>query len=465
MKSQQYSPEATPSAGNTVAYQAPPQTNSASGGVKYTSVPQEYSRAQYSTAQNIGTVGGGQYQTIVPSQRGPDGQYEPLQTTGNTANSEYQAAAKGYIPSNSYQSVPQRSWPATTAAMTSSPDVRTTSYTSGLPTQPQLNAYAKTQMYPNQDTNSYQSNANNGYKTPTNPPEAMPNRGTAGANYRTASFPASNVPLYETSTTSYSTPSRMESNVARKQSLPRPASQYVNQMQQYANQKSQAAYVDNQMLARDQVTNVANSQNSPPKVASAQGQLNGPIYNNNNQYNPANIKRLDSNGQYPVDVQQYQNNAASRSGIYKSPTNGKAAYGRPLSRTFGTSGSQWSGYSQDGNSQAGSQTGHNSWSTASQTPVSANQWNPSAAPSAKVDDAVMYSNGVDTHTSQTTATPTATNVGTQRSTPLNKNIDMDNVVQRAFADILTTHFARKKKKRKKRRNDDDGGKTRTKLWR
>ena len=473
VKSQQYTPEATPNTGNMVVYQAPPQTNSASGGVKYTSVPQGYSRAQYSTAQNIGTAGGGQYQTVVPSQRGPDGQYEPLQTTGNTANSEYQAAAKGYIPSNNYQSGSQRSWPATTVAMTSSPDVRTTSYTSGLPTQPQ-NAHAKTQVYPNQDTNYYQSNANYGYKTPTNSPEAMPNQGTAGANYRTASFPPSNVPLYGASTTSYSTPSRMESNAARKQSLPRPTPQYVNQMQQYANQKSKAAHVDNQMLARDQATNMANSQNSPPKVASAQGQLNGPIYKNNNQYNPANIKQLDSNGQYPSDIQQYQNDAASRSGIYKSLTNGKADYGRPLSRTFGTSGantgppspssSQWSGYSQDGNSQAGSQTGYNSWSTTSQAPVGANQWSPSVTPSAKVDDAVMYSNGTDTNTSQT-ATPTATNVGTQRSIPLTKNIDMDNVVQRAFADILTTRFARKKKKRKKRRDDDDGGKTRTKLWR
>lgn len=475
VKSQQYSPGATPGAGNTVTYQSPPQIDSASRGIKYTPAPQEDGRAQYRTAQNTGAVWGGQYQTIVPSQRGRGGQYEPLQTPGNTGNSEYQAAAKGYIPSNNYQSGSQRTWPEIAAAMTSPPDVRMTSYTSGLPTQSR-NAYARTEGYPHEDANTYHSGYKTTPRTKTNSQEATPsetgnqgNQGRAGANYRTASYPASSVPPYETSTNSYPTPSRVELNGAL---------QYANQMSQYANQKSQTAHVDNQMLARDnQMTNMANSQNSPPIAASAQGQVNGPMYNNNNnnQYNAANTRQLDNNGQYPSDVAQDQNNAAAKSGIYKSPTNGTAARGTPLARTFDTSGantgppspstSQWSGYSQDGNNQAGSaQTGYNSWPTAAQTRVGANQWNPSVAASVKVDDAVMYSNGADT--SQTNATTTVANVGTQRLPPATKTIDMDSVVQRAFADILRTNFARRKKKRKKRRDDDDGGlETRTKQLR
>lgn len=424
-------------------------------------VPQTNTIAQYSTPQTVRGVWGEQYQSISSPDREGGGQYGPLQMMRSVSNGGYPSDGRSYVQSNRYQS--EDSWRENISPMTSTnyADVRTTSYTNGWvaddrtePSQTQ-NAYVRADVYSNR-VNDYLSGTINGrnaasytnqnsFESTTSPAASTDSReGIYDSPY------AANTPLY-TPTNPYLTSTSINVNAVRRQRIPRPKSQSQNQ-------KPKTLQVTNQTST--------NTQNMLPKVKTTQGQLKGPTYNKN-QYKPIYYKQLDNNGQYPSNVQQY-GHKNSKSNVYESQGTSTRVPDRPLAGTFGASaanagspGSIWTSYAQAGNSQARSQALYTSWSTRAQKSTARRLWNPGVVPNVKVDDTVMYSKAENTHAPQTT-TRTVTNAG-RRKIPLTKDIDMDNVVQRAFADFLT-NVSRKKKKRKKRRDANSENRTK-KLWR
>jgi hypothetical protein len=182
-----------------------------------------------------------------------------------------------------------------------------------------------------------------------------------------------------------------------------------------------------------------NSAQIRQNLRTIQGLIHGPSQNKNKP--SSKVHKLDANGQYPSDMKRYKTLAQMN-----------ARKGAVQAQDAGVSSSEYAGVKQPANSrrngnrwaawnQGVAKTGsYDNWSAGMQAQKPGNLWN--SGPAAKVDEAVKYNNDVTTPTSQPTGTDAKGEVAT-------KNIDMDNVVNNALTDFLTTHILRKRKRRKR----------------
>lgn len=397
-----YSPSTRNTAFSTIPYR-PATTNTASQGNRYSTVPQTATNTEYATAQYAGNIPAGQYQSIVPVSDQQSGQYGPL-------TNQYSTGIKSSIPQNGYQTGNQNpSWGNdVTRQITSAGDVTSTSYDLQSPTQ---NAYPRNNVYANNFKN-YE--ASNGYN-PTFYAKAsnLNSAGTPVSRYATQSMMPEYGPNY-----AYTAGSGMDRNAVRG-NIPRPKSPRV---------KSRTAHV----------TKMQSQQN----LRTLQGLIHGPAPNKNKK---SKVHKLDANGQFPSDMKRYKN--LVQINARKSPTQPQGAgvssssYMGVKQPAYNRNGNRWSTRSQTptawnsgGVAKMGS---YDSWSAGKQAQKPGSPWNSGA----KVDEAVKYNNDVTTVTSQTTAT----NAGKVDT----KNIDMDNVINKAFTDFLTTRLLRKRERRKR----------------
>ena len=394
-----YSPSSSNSAFNTMPSQAV-TTNSASQGNRYSSIPQTATNSQYSTSQYAGNIPTTQYQSMVPTSGQQSGQYGPL-------TNQYSTEFKSSIPQNP-------SWGNdVTRQATSAYDVRSMSYTNDLQS-PTQNAYPRNSVYVNDFKNYW---GNNGYG---------PTFYTKGNNLNLAGSPSQQY------TSSYATQSMTPEYGSN---YPYPAGSEMTARGNIARfnsakmkQKLRTAYQTNQNKAQRQ-----------QNLRTIQGLIHGPYQNKNKP--SSKVNKLDENGQFPSDMKRYKTLAqlnarkdtvqALGAGVGSSTYMGAK---QPVNARYDN---RWSARNFDRDAKTGS---YDSWSAGMQAQKPENLWN--SGPVAKVDEAVKYDNDVTTLTSQ----PTGTNAENKAAT---KNIDMDNVVNNALTDFLTTHILRKRKRRKR----------------
>lgn len=383
-----YSPATT----NTMPYQEGPAN---AGGDRYSTIP------------------AGQYQPIVPTSGQQSGQYRPQ-------TNQYLSGTKSFVPQNSYQTSNQLWRNDVTSQMTLPSDVTSAPYASDLQSSTR-NAYPRNNVYPS--NNNYW--ASNGYNPTVYAQANNLNSGGTPVTRQYASPYAtqSMSPQYGSTNYAYSVGSGAYRNIVRG-NIPRPKSPSVKQESRTA-----------------QVTKQQQMQN----LRTMQGLIRGPSQNKNK---PSRANKLDENGQFPSDMKKYQNLAQINA--RKSTTQAQGA---------GISSSNYAGVKQPANTRNGNRwsartrtptrwnsgtvtkTGsYDSWSAGMQAQNPGNLWN--SGPVSKVDEAVKYNNDVTTMTSQQTPTNTE-NKG------VTKDIDMDNVVNKAFTDVLTMHILRKRKRRKR----------------
>ena len=385
-----YSPATT----NTMPYQEGP-TNA--GGDRYSTIP------------------AGQYQSVVPTSGQQSEQYRPQ-------TNQYLSGIKSFVRQNSYQTGNQNEpWRNDVKSqMTLPSDVTSAPYANDLQSSTR-NAYLRNNVYP---TNNNNYLANNGYN-PAVYAQAN-NLNPAGSpvtrQYASPYVTQSISPQYGTNY-AYSSGSDMYRNIVRG-NIPRPKSPSVKQ-------ESRTARVTKQQQMQN--------------LRTMQGLIHGPSQNKNR---PSRVKKLDANGQFPSDMKNYQNLAQMNA--RKSTTQPQGAgissssFAGVKQPAYPRNGNLWSARTRTPtrwNSEAVAKTGsYDSWSAGMQAQKPGNLWN--SGPVSKVDEAVKYNNDVTTMTSQ----PTPTNTGNKAAT---KGIDMDNVVNKAFTDVLTMHILRKRKRRKR----------------
>ena len=368
-------------------------------GNTYSSVPKtvtQYTTAQY-TSNNIPA---GQYQPIVPTSGQRNEQYGPQ-------TNQYSTGIKSSIPQNRYQAAEQfPSWGSDVSRqMTVSGDVTSTSYVKDLQS-PASKAYQN-----NANENYFQNGqATNGYNpalyAKTNV-AGMPTSQQNTSPYATQSAAPEYGPSY-----AYTVGSGLGSNFVRG-NIPKPKSPRVKH---------------NSRKTQNKVQILQN-------LRTVQGLIHGPSPNKNNKL--SRVNKLDKSGQYPTDTKGY-NNVAQGAGI-SSPS-----YAGVTQRAYTRNGNRWSTRTQTPgtwNPGRDAKTGsYDSWSLGMQTQKPGSRW--ISGSGAKVDEAVKYNNDETMSMSQTTDANKA----------MTKNINMDNVVNKALTDFLTAHVLRKKKRRK-REND------------